>query len=159
MTPTLVHLVWQRAGDICEYCHMPQQFDPLVFQIDHIIAQQHNGPTLAENLALSCFADNHHKGPNIAGIDPDSGRMERLFHPRTDAWSDHFEWRGAILFGPIAQRHVKTRDSRSAQSLNPKPYAGCNHEVTMTDDGGFNRVVRLSDSILFANRITSSARS
>jgi hypothetical protein len=26
------------------------------FEIDHIIAEQHGGPTLSRNLALACFA-------------------------------------------------------------------------------------------------------
>jgi hypothetical protein len=29
--------------------------DVLPFQIDHIIAEKHHGPTVAENLALSCL--------------------------------------------------------------------------------------------------------
>jgi hypothetical protein len=44
------------------------------FEVDHIIAEQHGGRTVAGNLAWSCFADNHHKGPNLAGIDPKSRR-------------------------------------------------------------------------------------
>ncbi|MBI5761861.1 MAG: HNH endonuclease [Planctomycetales bacterium] len=131
MTPTMVQLVRQRAGDRCEYCHMPQQFDPLAFQIDHIIAQQHKGPTIVENLSLACFADNHHKGPNIAGIDPDSGRMERLFHPRTDAWSDHFEWRGAILFG----RTSVGRTTIAALRIN-LPHR-VTHRTALIDEGVF----------------------
>ncbi|MBI4600414.1 MAG: HNH endonuclease [Planctomycetes bacterium] len=42
---------------------------------------------------------NLHKGPNIAGLDPHTGRLVRLFHPRRDAWADHFEWRGPLLLG------------------------------------------------------------
>jgi hypothetical protein len=116
---------------MCEYCRMPQQFDPLAFQIDHIIAQQHNGPTIAENLALSCFADNHHKGPNIAGIDPDSGRMERLFHPRTDSWPDHFEWRGAILFG----RTSVGRTTIAVLRINLPHHVA--HRTALIDEGVF----------------------
>jgi hypothetical protein len=55
MDESLVLEVWQRAGDVCEYCHIPQAFFPAPFQIDHIIAQQHGGPTALNNLALSCL--------------------------------------------------------------------------------------------------------
>ena len=27
----------------------------------------------------------------LSGLDPESGELTRLFHPRTDHWSDHFE--------------------------------------------------------------------
>lgn len=96
--------VWQRANGRCEYCRMPQEFDPLPFQIDHIIAQQHRGQTTLENLALSCLACNNHKGPNVAGVDPEQRGSEvvRLFHPRQDRWDNHFEWNGPILRGKTA---------------------------------------------------------
>jgi hypothetical protein len=50
-------------------------------------------------LALACFACNNHKGPNIAGVDQNTGDVIRLFHPRRDNWEEHFEWRGASLVG------------------------------------------------------------
>jgi hypothetical protein len=78
---------------------MPDEFDPLPFCIDHIISQQHHGLTIETNLALSCFNCNSYKGPNIAGIDPYTSQLTRLFHPRVDDWLDHFEWNGAILMG------------------------------------------------------------
>ncbi len=70
------------AGNRCDYCRIPTALDPLPFQVDHIIAQQHGGETLLENLAWSCLHDNKHKGPNIAGIDPLTGQLVALFHPR-----------------------------------------------------------------------------
>ena len=41
---------------------------PLPFQIDTIIAEQHAGQTVFENLALDCPNCNRYKGPNIAGL-------------------------------------------------------------------------------------------
>ena len=101
MANSLWEQVWQRAEEICEYCRMPQLYDPMPFQVDHIIAQQHHGPTVFENLALACLSCNNHKGPNIAGIDREGGRDEvvRLFHPRNDLWDEHFEWDGPFLRG------------------------------------------------------------
>jgi 5-methylcytosine-specific restriction endonuclease McrA len=75
--------VWQRAGAACEYCGMPQALDPLPFQIDHVIAEQHGGRTESRNLALACLGCNKRKGPNIAGLDPLSGKLAPLFNPRT----------------------------------------------------------------------------
>jgi hypothetical protein len=42
------------------------------------------------------------KGSNIAGLDPRSGKLTRLFHPRTDVWSRHFAWKGVLLRGKTA---------------------------------------------------------
>lgn len=92
-------LVWQRSRETCEYCHMPQLYDDLPFQIDHIIARKHGGSSDGDNLALACFPCNNAKGPNIAGLDRDTQQIVRLFHPRRDDWNDHFEWNGPELLG------------------------------------------------------------
>src|SRR5207245_10285900 len=99
MDQELRRQVWDRAGGVCEYCHMPHALTLLPFEIDHIIAQQHKGPTTAENLALACWPCNKHKGPNLSGIDPLTGKLTRLFHPRRDVWSKHFSWAGPELLG------------------------------------------------------------
>lgn len=100
--------VWSRAGDACEYCRLPQAVSKLRFQIDHVIAQKHHGADEFGNLALACFRCNGFKGPNIAGIDPDSGEIVRLFNPRQDVWDEHFAWCGPVLqgLGPIARATI-----------------------------------------------------
>jgi hypothetical protein len=95
----LTDFVRERAGHCCEYCLLPQACSPEPFQIDHIIAEQHGGSTRASNLALACLADNNHKAPNLAGIDPKTGRRVWLYHPRRQKWSRHFRWQGAVLIG------------------------------------------------------------
>jgi hypothetical protein len=72
------------------------------FPVDHIIARQHGGLTVLENLAFACLHCNPHKGPNIAGTDPNTSELVRLFHPRTDQWNGHFKWMGAALAGSTA---------------------------------------------------------
>lgn len=99
MDRALEQLVWQRADSICEYCHMPHGLTVLPFQIDHIIAEQHGGPTRSENLALSCLICNATKGPNIASIDAVTGSLVPLFNPRRDLWHEHFQWDGPRLVG------------------------------------------------------------
>lgn len=108
MDEALVRLVWDRAGDTCEYCRMPREYDDLPFEVDHIIARQHEGPTRPRNLALACFTCSKHKGPNIAGVDPRSGAIVRLFHPRRHKWQRHFRWDGPMLVGrtPIGRATV-----------------------------------------------------
>src|SRR5207247_6649897 len=91
--------VRERARNVCEYCRMPQEFERAPFQLEHIIAEQHGGRTAFSNLALACLRCNKHKGPNIAGIDPLTGNLVPLFHPRRQKWSRHFRWRGPYLVG------------------------------------------------------------
>jgi len=103
MDASLRRLVCERAGNRCEYCLVHQGQDPFyTFPVDHVIAQQHRGQTSPDNLCLSCYRCNAHKGPNIATIDPRTRKMVPLFNPRRDGWHEHFEWRGAILIGRTA---------------------------------------------------------
>jgi hypothetical protein len=99
MDNALEKLVRHRAGNACEYCRLPQRFSRLKFSVDHAISRQHQGPTIESNLALACGFCNRHKGPNIAGIDPQTNQMVRLFHPRRDMWKDHFRWNGSMVIG------------------------------------------------------------
>jgi hypothetical protein len=98
---SLRQIVWDRAGGCCEYCQVPQLLTILPHALDHIVSQQHGGATIESNLCLACALCNAHKGPNVAGMDPLTQRLVRLFHPRTDRWADHFHWRSAILEGQI----------------------------------------------------------
>ena len=99
MNRELRELVWSRAGGCCEYCRMPQSFDPIPFEVDHVIATQHHGETTADNLCVACFACNRRKGPNLAGRNELTGELVPLFHPRRDEWETHFEWQGPTLIG------------------------------------------------------------
>ena len=105
---SLERLVRRRALGCCEYCGLPEQYSSAPFQMDHIIAEQHSGPTVPSNLALPCYACNHHKGPNLGGVDPRTGAKTWLFHPRRHKWSRHFAWDGAVLKGrtPIGRTTI-----------------------------------------------------
>lgn len=99
MDAKLRQMVVSRASLSCEYCRMPQRYDSAPMQVDHIISEQHGGQSESENLAFACLGCNKHKGPNIAGIDPLTGELSRLFHPRRDRWNDHFQWIGPEVLG------------------------------------------------------------
>lgn len=102
-------LVWERAQGRCEYCLLPQSALGAPHQIDHILPEKHHGRTVARNLALACMACNNHKGPNLAGLDPKTGDLVRLFNPRRHKWTAHFEWDGPIIVGktPIGRATVE----------------------------------------------------
>lgn len=99
MDASLTRQVWQRARSSCEYCLLPQSNSILTFEIDHVIPRKHGGQTRLSNLALSCFYCNSFKGSDLAGLDPKTGRLTRLFHPRRHRWNRHFRWEGPVLVG------------------------------------------------------------
>lgn len=86
----LADTVRARAGNRCEYCRLPQRAFRRPFHVEHIVARQHGGRSTLDNLALACWNCNLKKGPNIAGIDPETGLVTALFHPRKHEWTDHF---------------------------------------------------------------------
>ncbi len=66
------------------------------------MARQHGGSDHPDNLALSCHRCNLHKGPNLTGLDPATGDLTPLFHPRRHIWSEHFSVRGVQIEGVTA---------------------------------------------------------
>lgn len=99
MDATRRKLVRRRAGDRCEYCCLRQEHSNLRHHVEHIMAKQHGGSDDVDNLALACHRCNLHKGPNLTGIDPQTGQIASLFHPRRDRWSDHFIFEGTRIIG------------------------------------------------------------
>ena len=77
--------VRHRAQGRCEYCLIHEEDMLFPHEPDHIIASQHGGVTLLENLALACIHCNRRKGPNLSSVDPDSGALVNLFNPRRES--------------------------------------------------------------------------
>lgn len=85
-------LVAKRANNICEYCLIPIAFGFLnPYQIDHIISEKHGGSSDLDNLAFACKTCNALKGSDLATYLHDQELTVRLYHPRKDVWSNHFE--------------------------------------------------------------------
>jgi len=100
MDQSLREVVRQRAGDACEYCRIAQKATPLIaFHVEHIVSRQHGGSDDPSGLALACDRCNAYKGPNLTSIDPQTGTVAALFHPRTDLWSAHFVVEGGHVIG------------------------------------------------------------
>ena len=103
MNAELRRLIRERAGDCCEYCGISQREAGWSrFHVEHIVARQHKGGDSLDNLCLCCQHCNLHKGPNLSGIDPATGTMTRLFHPRKDVWNEHFFNVGPEIIGSTA---------------------------------------------------------
>lgn len=111
--------VRRRADNRCEYCLLRQEHNPLTHHIEHIVAKQHGGHDSVGNLALACHRCNLRKGPNLTGVDPVSGELVPLFHPRRDQWAEHFLFQGVRIEGltPVGRATVDVLAMNAARRL------------------------------------------
>jgi hypothetical protein len=93
--------VRERAAYCCEYCLFPERYSLVPHEIDHIFAEKHGGSSEEDNLCLACWICNRYKGSDLASLDPQTGEISLLFHPRKDLWVAHFILHGAII-APIS---------------------------------------------------------
>jgi hypothetical protein len=99
LSSELRFFVFNRAGGCCEYCQLHQEDSIKSFHIDHIYAEKHGGNSKADNLCLSCLTCNLYKGTDMATLDPVNQEPVFLFHPRREAWQNHFYLDGGHLLG------------------------------------------------------------
>lgn len=69
----LAREVRERAGDVCEYCRLPQNSQEATFHIDHVIPLSRGGETTLDNLALACVSCSLRKGARYRGRDLQTG--------------------------------------------------------------------------------------
>jgi hypothetical protein len=101
--------VRDRAQGRCEYCLFPDAVSLYPHEVDHVVAEKHEGRTVESNLCLSCWVCNRHKGSDLTSIDPLSGDITPLFHPRRYRWDEHFRLSGATIEGITAQGRTTAR--------------------------------------------------
>ena len=104
--------VRERAGQRCEYCLVTESEALFPHEIDHLIAQKHDGETASANLALACFDCNKFKGSDIASLDKLTGQLVLLFNPRTQFWAEHFRLQGGEIIpitpvGRVTERMLR----------------------------------------------------
>lgn len=120
-------LVRARAAGRCEYCGLPQALVPMVvFHVEHVVPRQHGGSDDPQNLALACFHCNLHKGPNLTGIDPETGRVVLLFDPRRDAWGEHFAMVDALIVGrtPVGRATARVMSMNASTRIELRTELG-----------------------------------
>ena len=114
--------VEDRADGRCEYCKALRKYSPQPFVIEHIIPLVKGGPDSLENLALSCGGCNGHKYQKTKALDPVTGELAPLFHPRKDNWATHFEWNadcGQIIgITPTGRTTVRTLKLNRQELIN-----------------------------------------
>jgi hypothetical protein len=84
--------VRQRAQNLCEYCRTLMDLTGHEFTLDHIVPEAYGGTGQFDNLCFCCFWCNNYKQARMYALDPRTGRLVRLFHPRLDRWEEHFRW-------------------------------------------------------------------
>jgi hypothetical protein len=102
-------LVRERAHNRFEYCRVPEDDSYMPHEIDHIYATKHGGETTEDNVCLSCWICNRHKGTDLTSLDPLTGEITPLYHPRNDTWPDHFSLDGPFIRPLTAQGRVTVR--------------------------------------------------
>ncbi|HMV50179.1 MAG TPA: HNH endonuclease signature motif containing protein [Blastocatellia bacterium] len=85
------HLVAERANYRCEYCRAPEQAFNLHFEVEHITPKSRGGAEDESNFALACAACNVFKSNFVSAPDWLTRSEAALFHPRRQAWEDHFK--------------------------------------------------------------------
>jgi HNH endonuclease len=102
-----VRRVHQRADNTCEYCRTSQSITGQAMHLDHI---DPDGGNDLSNLCLSCANCNQSKSRAVSAADPETGEIVPLFNPRTQIWTEHFEWMpsGLVLRGltPIGRATI-----------------------------------------------------
>ena len=84
--------VREAARHRCGYCLSPQRLVMARLEIEHTIPLGKGGTNDEANLWLSCPLCNGHKADRTQATDPITNTVVPLFHPRTQAWSEHFQW-------------------------------------------------------------------
>ncbi|MCA9910896.1 MAG: HNH endonuclease [Anaerolineae bacterium] len=93
--------VAERAEARCEYCHLHEDQAYFAHEIDHIYAEKHGGDKVEGNLCLACADCNRPKGSDLCSLDPQTGRVLALFHPRRDNWREHFRLINTGIIEPL----------------------------------------------------------
>lgn len=122
ISAALRRLVIERADGCCEYCLLHERAIFFAFEIDHIIAEKHNGTTVSDNLCLSCPDCNRLKGTDIGSIDRETHTLTPLFNPRTQTWGAHFRLNGVVIepLSPIGRVTVRLLQMNSVERLQDR---------------------------------------
>lgn len=88
----IANRVREAAHNRCGYCLSPQHLVMARLEIEHIKSLAKGGKDSESNLWLACPICNRHKSDKIQAVDPVSEKVVPLFNPRTQKWSEHFQW-------------------------------------------------------------------
>jgi hypothetical protein len=76
----------------CCYCRVSVANSGIPLSFDHIEPRAAGGATTFENVCRCCRPCNEFKSDLSQVEDPLTGERTALFHPRRQAWREHFTW-------------------------------------------------------------------
>ena len=114
--------VIERAQNRCEYYLLPADVAFFPHEVDHVIAEKHDGNTTADNLAFSCWRCNRHKGSDLTSFDPQTEALSPLFNPRAQVWAEHFAYEAERIVGltPEGRTTISLLQSNSEERLRER---------------------------------------
>ena len=122
VSPRVRRRVRQQARNRCGYCLASQYLLNCPLELDHLIPPGHGGSDDEENLWLACSLCNTFKSDQVEAGDRLTGQVVRLYNPRRDRWSDHFQWSsdGILIVGrtPIGRASVDALQLNNEYAVN-----------------------------------------
>ncbi len=88
----LINKIRRDAKYRCGYCKLPQSIIPNMLEIEHLLPLAEGGQNEEENLWLACRNCNSYKSSKTKAVDPETNQLVKIFNPRTQDWSEHFEF-------------------------------------------------------------------
>jgi len=67
-------------------------FSSTPFSVEHILPRVKGGTDNLDNLAFACQGCNNFKYTITDALDPLTGKLTSLYHPRKHIWKEHFKW-------------------------------------------------------------------
>lgn len=96
VSETLRKSIIEQAHNRCGYCLVSAQYVYAPMEIDHLIPIAKGGGDDEDNLWLACPRCNNHKSDLLDVFDASTNTSVRLFNPRTQIWTEHFDWLAVI---------------------------------------------------------------
>ena len=118
--------VCEAFGDRCAYCLSSQRYANSKLEIEHIIPKAIGGSDDELNLCLACRLCSSYKSIQTEAVDPTSNAVVTLFNPRTQVWSEHFQWSrdGVRVIGlsPVGRATVEALQLNNETTVNVRPH-------------------------------------
>ena len=121
---TIRQQVYERAQGCCEYCQTAEANSGQTMHVDHINPQ---GEDVLENLCLACWNCNSSKHKATTAVDPLTNKLVILYNPRSERWSNHFQW---IDYG-IRIEGLTSTGRATINRLNNEPTCNCRGTTAM----------------------------
>lgn len=83
--------IFPAADPRCEYCRTSRRIMGMPLVIDHVLPLSLGGSDKPANLAAACYRCNEFKRAKTHSLDPATGELALLFHPRQQVWTEHFQ--------------------------------------------------------------------